>query len=272
MNSDIIGPVTKPAAPLPNCAGNLPPQAKLRQRLTPMKPILLVYLLPILALTHPARADTWVLDKDHTEVRFTWDHLGMSRQGGRFRDVSGSVVFDPANPGAGSVDVSIPLASISTGVAKLDDHLVKTKDFFDVASFPLVTFKSTGVQQKSDRTLDVTGDLTINGVTRPVTLDVVWNFTGDHPMANINPTFANHISSGFSATTQILRSDWGIKRTIPYVSDEIRITIETEMHRQAPPPTAAATSASEGAMGPSEPADAADPVERLLDEKVDQTP
>ena len=236
-------------------------------------------LFVALLAAQPARADTWTLDKDHTEVRFTWDHLGMSRQGGRFRDIAGKVEFDPAKPESGSVEVSIPLASLSTGITKLDDHLIKTKDFFDTANHPAITFKSTGVKQKSDRTLDVTGDLTINGVTKPVTLAVVWNFTGDHPMANINPTFASHVSSGFSATTQILRSDWGIKRTIPYISDEIRITIETEMHRVAPPPSAAATSASEPATGPSEPpaessdpAGRADPVEGLLDEKVDKAP
>ncbi len=252
--------------------------------------------LALLANCAPARAETWTLDKDHTEVRFTWDHLGMSRQGGRFRDVSGTVEFDPEKLEAGSVEVSIPLASISTGIAKLDEHLIKTKDFFDAADFPQITFKSTGVKPKSDRTLDVNGDLTINGITRPVTLDVVWTFTGDHPMASINPTFAGLQVSGFSATTQILRSDWGIKRTIPYISDEIRITIETEMHRQAPPPqTPAATSSSDPETGPAEPpseqvkppeaiappmvpadpSDAlgtGDPVQGLLDENVDKAP
>ena len=254
----------------------------------------LLGLLPFLLGVSPAHAQTWTLDKDHTEVRFTWDHLGMSRQGGRFRDVTGEVEFDVAKPESNSVEVSIPLAGISTGIAKLDDHLIKTKDFFDAAAFPAITFKSTSVKPKGDRTFDVTGELTINGISRPVTLDCVWNFTGDHPMASINPTFAGLQASGFSATTQILRGDWGIKRTIPYISDEIRITIETEMHRPSPPPaTPAATSSSDPATGPSEPAaelheppaavaDApaepsdplggGDPVERLLDEKVDKAP
>lgn len=246
-----------------------------------------------------ANAETWTLDKDHTEVRFTWDHLGMSRQGGRFRDVTGKIEFDPDKMDASAVEVSIPLAGISTGVAKLDEHLVKSKDFFDVAQYPAITFKSTAVKQKSDRTFDVVGDLTINGVTKPVILDAVWNFTGPHPMASINPTFANHIASGFSASTQILRSDWGIKRTIPYISDEIRIAIETEMFRLAPvdaPPFPAATSSSEPASAPAEPATgtaksssggpaagekpavpsdgagSADPAQGLPDEKVDKAP
>ncbi|MGQ0673590.1 MAG: YceI family protein [Hyphomicrobium sp.] len=235
----------------------------------------------------PAPAETWTLDKAHTEVRFTWDHLGLSRQGGRFLDVSGTVVFDPESPAASRVEVTIPLASLSTGVAKLDELLKATKDFFDVETHPLITFKSTAITMKSDRTLDVTGELTLNGVTHPVTLDVVWNFTGDHPLANINPVYAGFYSSGFSATTQLRRSDWGIRRTIPYVSDEIRISIETEMHRDTPsspeaPPKSTDTPAGEAADGASSdpssgeaatvspPASA--PPGGLGDEAVDQTP
>jgi len=82
------------------------------------------------------------------------------------------------------------------------------------------------------RTANVEGELTFNGVTRPVTLSVVWNFSGEHPLAKINPTYAGVYASGFSARTQILRSDFGITRSIPLVSDEIRISIETELHRR----------------------------------------
>lgn len=179
----------------------------------------------------PALADTYTVDPQHTEVRFTWDHLGVSRQGGRFADVSGTLTFDPERPAESSVEVSIPVKSISTGVKKLDEHLVATKDFFDVAANPNITFKSTAVAMTGDKTAEVTGDLTINGTTRPVVLDVVWNFTGEHPLQSINPVYAGAFVSGFSATTQIRRSDWGVTRTIPYVSDEIRISIETEMLR-----------------------------------------
>ena len=227
-------------------------------------------LLVVAAL--PALADTYALDKPHTEVRFTWDHLGLSRQGGRFRDVSGNVEFDPAKPEASTVDVSIPLAGISTGVAKLDEHLVKSKEFFDVAAFPLITFKSRSVRMKSDRTGAIEGDLTINGIAKPVVLDFVWNFTGEHPLAYINPAYAGQYASGFSATGQILRSDWGIKRTIPYVSDELRITIETEMLRQGPPPDAASTSGRETLAGPPAPPGPSDPAQSVGGEKVDKAP
>jgi polyisoprenoid-binding protein YceI len=200
---------------------------------------LCVALVPLgLASAGPAAADTYMLDPQHTEVRFTWDHLGLSRQGGRFVAAEGTVTFDPAKPETSMVDVKIPVKGISTGVKKLDEHLITTKDFFDVAAFPAITFKSTAVRMKSDKTGEVEGDLSINGITKPVVLDVIWNFTGEHPLQTINPVYAGAYASGFSATTQIRRSDWGITRTIPYISDELRITIETEMIRTAESPVA----------------------------------
>jgi polyisoprenoid-binding protein YceI len=205
-----------------------------------------------------ARADVYEIDKDHTEVRFTWDHVGMSRQGGRFRDVSGTLNFDPVTPGNSSVDVKIKIASISTGVSKLDEHLIRSGEFFDAQAFPNITFRSTSVAPTAGRTAHVTGNLTINGVTKPVTLNVRWNFSGAHPLGGINPAFKEIYVSGFSATTQILRSDWGLSRTVPFISDELRITIETELHRkqvtspQLPPETA-------GGSGPVAPGTAVGP-------------
>lgn len=186
----------------------------------------------------PARADTYALDPEHTEVRFTWDHLGLSRQGGRFTAAAGTLNFDPTKPEASTIEVKIPVKSLSTGIKKLDEHLITTKDFFDVAANPAITFKSTLVRMKSDKTGEVEGELSINGVSKPVVLDVVWNFSGEHPLQAINPVYAGAYASGFSATTQIRRSDWGITRTIPYVSDELRITIETEMLRTSVTATA----------------------------------
>ncbi|MDO9384258.1 MAG: YceI family protein [Hyphomicrobiaceae bacterium] len=199
----------------------------------------------------PASADIYEIDKDHTEVRFTWDHVGMSRQGGRFRDVSGTLNFDPVAPGNSSVDVRIKVASISTGVAKLDEHLIRSGEFFDAQAFPTITFRSTSVAPSTGRTAEVTGNLSMNGVTKPVTMSVKWNFSGDHPLGTINPVYKEIYVSGFSATAQILRSDWGLSRTVPFISDELRITIETEMHRkQITSPQLAPEAAGSGA-GPS---------------------
>lgn len=175
---------------------------------------------------------TYGFDKDHTEVRFSWDHLGLSRQSGRLYDVEGSVVFDEDRPDASKVDVTIPLKSLSSGIPALDDVLLKGHDYLDVDAHPVITFKSTSVMLTTARTANVEGELTFNGVTRPVTLSVVWNFSGEHPLAKINPTYAGVYASGFSARTQILRSEFGITRSIPLVSDEIRISIETELHRR----------------------------------------
>lgn len=182
----------------------------------------------------PAHAtpDSYTFDKEHTEVRFSWDHLGMSRLSGRFLDVTGDVVFDQEKPEASRIDVKIPLKSLSTGVGALDDVLLKSPDYFNVAQFPEISFKSTEVVMTTAKTANVMGELTINGVTRPATLSVVWNFSGEHPLSKVNPVYAGVYASGFSARTQVLRSEFGITRSIPLVSDEIRITIETEMQRR----------------------------------------
>jgi polyisoprenoid-binding protein YceI len=180
-----------------------------------------------------AAPESYSFDKQHTEVRFSWDHLGLSRQSGRFMDVSGSLMLDPDKPETSTVEVTIKVPSLWTGIKELDTVL-KGKEFFDTASNPLATFRSTDVKRLSDKTAQVTGDLTLNGQTKPVTLDVVWNFSGEHPLSKINPVYSDLYYSGFSAQTQIRRSDWGITRTIPYVSDEIQIVIEAELKRKEP--------------------------------------
>ncbi|MEO1204834.1 MAG: YceI family protein [Pseudomonadota bacterium] len=189
-------------------------------------------LAGVVAFAVSAQADEYVLDREHTGVSFSWDHLGMSRQSGRFSEVTGRVFFNPARPEDARVKVRIGLSSISTGVPALDRHLTQTQDFFDVARYPEVTFVSTDVSLTTSRTANVTGDLTINGQTHPATLSVVWNYDGEHPLAKVNPTYSGVYALGFSARTNILRSKWGITRTIPLVSDEIRIVIETEMLRR----------------------------------------
>jgi polyisoprenoid-binding protein YceI len=177
----------------------------------------------------PAQAATYALDKQHTEVRFSWDHLGLSRQSGKFSDVTGTVEFDEAQPELAKIDVTIKVASVVTGVTALDSHLVKSKEFFDSAAHPTITFRSREVRPTGEKTAELTGDLTINGIAKPVTLAVVWNFFGPHPLGAINPVLKDKVAAGFSARTQILRSEWGLTRTIPLVSDEIRIAIEMEM-------------------------------------------
>ncbi len=118
-------------------------------------------------------------------------------------------------------------ASLATGYDALDRQL-RTADYFNVAAHPAITFKSTAVKRTGDKTAEVTGDLTILGIAKPVTLDVALNFAGEHPLGDINPAYAGRRAAGFSAKARIKRSDWGMERATPLISDEIDIAIETE--------------------------------------------
>jgi polyisoprenoid-binding protein YceI len=195
-----------------------------------MYPILATIVL-FAGLANPAMAATYVIDSDNTEVRFTWDHLGMSRQSGRFTKVSGTVEFDQSAPEESRVEVTIKAGSLLSGIEPLDKAL-RSADYFNVGKFPQITFVSTGVRAITDRTGEVTGDLTIMGITRPVTLQVTWNYTGEYPLAKISPNFKDRIASGFSATARVKRSEWGLDRSVPLMSDEVSISIEVEMFQQ----------------------------------------
>ena len=184
-----------------------------------LKRLALASLLAVAAFGAQA-ADKYDIDPTHTQVEFTYSHMGFSNITGRFDTVQGEFLFDPANPTQSSVNITIPVESISTGVDKLDEHLLKA-DFFDQATYPTATFKSTGVTAAGEGQLKVAGDLTIHGVTRPVVLDVTINKIGEHPMAKVP-------AAGFDATTTILRSDYGVGGYVPVVGDEVRIDITVE--------------------------------------------
>ncbi|MGH6815651.1 MAG: YceI family protein [Hyphomicrobiaceae bacterium] len=189
-----------------------------------------VFVGYVAAAARPALADRWVFDRDHTEIGFSWDHLGLSRKSGRVLDFEGQIDFTPTDPEAGSIEVTIRAASLWTGVRLLDEHL-KSADFFNVAVHPEIRFKSTEVRRTSDKTGEVSGDLTMLGITKPVTLEVTWRFTGEHPLSAVNPNYKGKWVSGFSAETTVLRSAWGLSRAIPLVGDEIGISIEAELLR-----------------------------------------
>ena len=181
-----------------------------------------------LATTAPVFAAPvpYEIDARHTQVFFTYSHFGLSNISGRFDEVTGTIAFDAANPEVSSVNVTIPIDTVSTGVAKLDEHL-ESPDFFDAAQFPTATFASTSVDAAGEGKWKVAGNLTLHGVTRPVVLDVSTNYVGPHPM-NKAPV------AGFDATTTIKRSDFGIERMIPGVPDEVRIRITMEARGPKP--------------------------------------
>lgn len=189
--------------------------------------VLLAALLAVgVAQAAPTRYD---LDPKHTQVRFGWTHLGFSHQVGRFDTFDAQFQFDPADPTKSTLSVTIPIAGIDTGVAALDEHL-RSPDFFDASKFPTATFKSTKVEAAGPKALKVSGDLTLHGVTKPVVLDVTINQVGPYPMGG-------RPAAGFDATATLKRSDFGIDRFVPNVSDEIALSITTEA--QLPKPTAA---------------------------------
>ncbi|WKL58068.1 YceI family protein [Asticcacaulis sp. ZE23SCel15] len=166
-----------------------------------------------------AAPETYAIEPTHTEVLFSWSHFGFSKPTGKFMNAVGTLVLDEAAPANSSVEVSFAIDGLNTGVAKLDEHL-KKPDFFDAAKFPTATFKSTKVAVTGADTAKVTGDLTIHGVTKPVTLDVKLNKIGENMMKKK--------TAGFSATGDIKRSDFGIGAYVPAVSDEITLSITAE--------------------------------------------
>lgn len=170
-------------------------------------------------------ADTYQIDTSHTYLGFEISHLGFSTTYGRFTDVSGTIDLDEENPEASSVDVKIVPSSVYTGDEKRDEHL-RGEDFFNVAEFPDMSFKSTSIEKTGEDTGKITGDLTMHGVTKPVTLDTTFTKKGDYPMQE------GMKAVGFNATTSLKRSDFGIDKYVPMVGDEVTITISLEAQRQ----------------------------------------
>jgi len=180
--------------------------------------ILSTSLLASLA-TPALAADTYKLDPTHTSIVFHINHFGFSNPSGKFMNVDGTVVLDQQNPAASKVNVTIPIATIDTDVPKLDEHL-KSKDFFDAATYPTATFASNTVDVTGKDTAIVHGTLTLHGVSKPVDLNVRLNKIGENIMKK--PT------AGFSATAVIKRSDFGITTYLPALGDEVRLDIESE--------------------------------------------
>lgn len=169
----------------------------------------------------PAFATTYTLDPNHTQVQFVWNHFGFTNLTAQFGKVEGTLEFDAADPTKSSVTATIAIDSVNTNVKKLDGELVGG-DYFDAAKYPTATFKSTRVEKGTlPDHLKVTGDLSLHGVTKSVTLDVAVVKVGDHPVRKAP-------AAGFSATTTLKRSDFGITKYVPAVADDVKINIVSE--------------------------------------------
>lgn len=190
-----------------------------------MKKLLAATLVSAFAFAGTAfAADKYVLDSSHSQIVFEYNHLGFSTTYGMFSGFTGEIMFDEANPAASSVSVDISTESLITGWDARTEHFLGA-DFFDAAAAPAITFKSTGINVTGENTAIITGDLTLNGVTKSLDLDAKLNKTEEHPMAK-KPW------AGFDATTTIMRSDFDMGNFAPFVSDEVKLLISIEASKE----------------------------------------
>jgi len=167
-----------------------------------------------------ASSNEYVLDASHSQIVFSYDHLGYSTSYGMFSGFEGEITFNQEDPAASSVNVSFPVRTMLTGWEARFDHFMGS-DFFGADDDEMVTFTSTFIEVTGEDTALITGDLTLNGITKSVVLDAKLNQVGTHPMAN-QPW------AGFDATTTLLRSDFEVGNFAPFVSDEVEVMISIE--------------------------------------------
>lgn len=166
----------------------------------------------------------FAVDKSHAKIIFSTTHFGFSTYYGIFTDFDAKLDFDPKAPAKSALDVTINTDGIDTTNPKLDAHL-KSPDFFDAAKFPTATFKATKIEVTGKTTGTITGDLTLHGVTKPVTLKATFNGGG------VNPLSKAYVL-GFNATGTVKRTEFGITTYAPLVGDDVELTISAEFDRQ----------------------------------------
>ena len=189
--------------------------------------VLALAAVPLFAQT-PAAPEVWVIDKPHSSATFKIRHL-MSNVPGTFRDIDAVINIDRAQPARSSVEFNIKAATIDTRDAQRDEHL-RSPDFFEAAKYPLITFKSTSVAKKSENAFDVTGDLTMHGVTKRITLPVTFLGFGRGP--------SGKEQAGFEIETTLDRKDYNItwNRVLDeggvLLGDEVEINVSLELGRK----------------------------------------
>ncbi|MBY0406144.1 MAG: YceI family protein [Rickettsiales bacterium] len=172
------------------------------------------------ALPAYAEPEEYDIDPSHTSVVWSVNHFGFSTPSGKFAHLSGRVMLDEQEPENSSVSITIDTASVISGVAKLDEHL-RGKDFFEVEKYAKATYISDSVVLSGTNKAKVKGKLTLHGVTKPVTLDVVLNKIGESPVTKKK-------TAGFTATAKLKRSDFNMTYGLPGVADEVQLNIESE--------------------------------------------
>ena len=199
-----------------------------------MKSLRHFLLLSLLAVPVFAQTEPWAVDKNHSTATFKIRHF-TANVVGQFRDFDGAIHIDRADPAKSSVEFTLQATSIDTGNENRDKHL-RSADFFDVEKFPAITFKSTSVTAKSKDAFDVSGDLTMRGVTKRVTLPVTFLGFMKHPRGE---------KGGFEIETTLNRKDYGIvwNRALDeggfMLADDVKVTINLEVDKKVPAPAAA---------------------------------
>jgi polyisoprenoid-binding protein YceI len=186
-----------------------------------MKSVLLAADLAFgLASAAAAAPETYTLDPSHSQIVFSYNHLGFSTTTGMFSGFEGTIRFDAEDPAASSVEVAFPTASLITGWDERTAHFL-TADFFGAEEAPEISFTSSAIEVTGEKTGKITGDLTINGITKPVVLEAEMTQMGEHPMAKAPWV-------GFNATTTIARSDFDMGQFAPFIGDEVSVSISIE--------------------------------------------
>jgi polyisoprenoid-binding protein YceI len=169
------------------------------------------------------QAGTFKLDPAHSKITWSVNHFGFSTYIGQFGHTDATLTLDPKTLGATALEVTVDAASLGTLNAALDNQ-VKSKNFLDVAEFATATFHATKVTRTGDRTADIAGDLTVRGVTRPLTVQATFIQAGRNP---VDPTYR----MGFAGTAKLKRSDFGMTYLLPTLGDEVTLTIEAEFRK-----------------------------------------
>ncbi len=169
------------------------------------------------------QAGAYKVEPSHTRVQFAVSHMGFSEWYGDFTGASGTLSLDPKAVAKAKLDITIPVASVSTTNATLDGEL-KSKDWFDADQFPTIRFVSKSVKQTGARTALVAGDLTFHGVTKAVVLKTSFNASGVNPLSK-------GYTIGFNATTTLKRSDFGVKTYLPLIGDAVALRISAAFEK-----------------------------------------
>ena len=173
-----------------------------------------------------APSGPYTLDKNHGYISISYTHLGFSNPQIGFRDFDVALQLDSANPANSKLDVTVNAASVDSRVEVFNGHL-KGENFFDVENHPTITFNATSIKATRGENFEVTGDLTMKGITKAVTLNATINKADLHPMRKVSYI-------GVSASGILKRSDWGMGRGAPAVTDEVTLTISVELSAPAP--------------------------------------